>query len=30
MDTLCRMKQAPYEYTVSVISGKWKMADISI
>ncbi|EPY2274259.1 winged helix-turn-helix transcriptional regulator [Clostridium sporogenes] len=25
MDTLCRSKQAPYEYTVSVIGGKWKM-----
>ncbi|EXG84559.1 transcriptional regulator, HxlR family [Clostridium sp. ASBs410] len=25
MDTLCRSKQAPFEYTLSIIGGKWKM-----
>ncbi|WP_032123408.1 winged helix-turn-helix transcriptional regulator [Clostridium amazonitimonense] len=25
MDTLCRNKQAPFEYTLAIISGKWKM-----
>lgn len=25
MDSLCRSKQAPFEYTLSLIGGKWKM-----
>ncbi|MCY7772148.1 winged helix-turn-helix transcriptional regulator [Bacillus haynesii] len=25
MNTLCRSKQAPFEYTLSLIGGKWKM-----
>lgn len=25
MNTLCRSKQAPFEYTLAIISGKWKM-----
>ncbi len=25
MDTLCRKEQAPFEYTLSIIGGKWKM-----
>jgi DNA-binding HxlR family transcriptional regulator len=25
MDILCRSKQAPFEYTLSIIGGKWKM-----
>jgi Predicted transcriptional regulators len=25
MESLCRTKQAPFEYTLSIISGKWKM-----
>ncbi len=25
MDTLCRSKKAPFEYTLSIIGGKWKM-----
>lgn len=25
MDTLCRSKQAPFEYTLSMIGGKWKI-----
>ncbi|KNF09095.1 HxlR family transcriptional regulator [Gottschalkia purinilytica] len=25
MDTLCRSRQAPFEYTLSIIGGKWKM-----
>lgn len=25
MNSLCRSKQAPFEYTLSLIGGKWKM-----
>lgn len=25
MDPLCRSKQAPFEYTLSMMNGKWKM-----
>lgn len=25
MDTLCRSKQAPFEYALSMIGGKWKI-----
>lgn len=25
MDALCRSKQAPFEYTLAIIGGKWKM-----
>lgn len=25
MNNLCRSKQAPFEYTLSLIGGKWKM-----
>ena len=25
MDSLCRSKQAPFEYTLAIIGGKWKM-----
>lgn len=25
MNTLCRSKQAPFEYTLAIISGKWKL-----
>jgi len=25
MDTLCRSRQAPFEYTLAIIGGKWKM-----
>jgi len=25
MDTLCRSKQTPFEYNLSIIGGKWKM-----
>ncbi|MCY8334121.1 HxlR family transcriptional regulator, partial [Bacillus spizizenii] len=25
MNSLCRSKQAPFEFTLSLIGGKWKM-----